>query len=128
MLHKKYWKCNDCMFLSCHVRVSEWIHSLYLHECQGTPCSKQTPYLKFKWLQQESNPQPLSSAKWLSVHSGRKWLWVRVPLQSLENVMVVEFIENTIKGGMLKQINVLSLLCVNRENLKQVAVAKISFI
>ena len=24
------------MFLSCHVRVSEWIHTLYLPECQGT--------------------------------------------------------------------------------------------
>ena len=30
------------MFLSCHIRVSEWIHTLYLPECQGTPCSKQT--------------------------------------------------------------------------------------
>ena len=26
-----------CMFLSCHVRVSEWIHALELPECQGTP-------------------------------------------------------------------------------------------
>ena len=30
----------DCMFLSCHVRVWEWIHTLQLPECQGTPCSK----------------------------------------------------------------------------------------
>ena len=52
---------TDCMFLSCHVRVSEWIHTLYLPECQGTPCSKQARYLKFKWLQWDSNPQPLSS-------------------------------------------------------------------
>ena len=37
------------MFLSCHVRVSEWICTLYLPECQGTPCSKQARYLKFKW-------------------------------------------------------------------------------
>ena len=51
----------DCMFLSCHVRVSEWIYTLYLPECQGTPCSKQVRYLKFKWLQRDSNPQPLSS-------------------------------------------------------------------
>ena len=29
------------MFSSCHIRVSEWIHTLYLPECQGTPCSKQ---------------------------------------------------------------------------------------
>ena len=50
-----------CMFLSCHVRVSEWIYTLYLPECQGTPCSKQVQYLKFQWLQRDSNPQPLSS-------------------------------------------------------------------
>ena len=51
----------DCMFLSCHVRVSEWIHTLYLPEFQGTPCTKQARILKFKWLQLDSNPQPLSS-------------------------------------------------------------------
>ena len=51
----------DCMFLSCHVRVWEWIHTLPLPECQGTPCSKQAPYLNIKWLQRDSNPQPLSS-------------------------------------------------------------------
>ena len=52
----------DCIFLSCHVRVWEWIHTLQLPECQGTPCSKQAPYLKIKWLQRDSNPQPLSSS------------------------------------------------------------------
>ena len=51
----------DCMLLSCHVRVWEWIHTLPLPECQGTPCSKQAPYLNIKWLQRDSNPQPLSS-------------------------------------------------------------------
>ena len=40
----------DCM-LSCHVGVSEWICTLQLSECQGTPCSKQAQYLKFKWQQ-----------------------------------------------------------------------------
>ena len=29
-----------CVFLSCHVRVSEWIHTLYLPECQGTLISE----------------------------------------------------------------------------------------
>ena len=48
------------MFLSCHVRVSESIHTLYLCQCQGNPYSKQVRYLKFKWLQRESNGQPLS--------------------------------------------------------------------
>ena len=52
----------DCMILSYHVRVWEWIHTLQLPECQGTPCSKQASYLKFKWLQRDSNPQPLSSS------------------------------------------------------------------
>ena len=50
----------DCKFLSCHVCVSEWIHILYLPECQKTLCLTQAPYLKFKWLQQDSNPQPIS--------------------------------------------------------------------
>ena len=27
--------------------------------CQETPCLKQAPYLKFKWQQQNSNPQPV---------------------------------------------------------------------
>ena len=33
-------RCNipDCMFLSCHVRVSEWIHAQYLPDCQGSLC------------------------------------------------------------------------------------------
>ena len=46
----------DCMFLSCHVCVSDWIHTLKLPECQGTPSSKQAQNLKFKWLQLDSNP------------------------------------------------------------------------
>ena len=41
-----------------------------------------------KWLQGGSNPKSLSSATnnqpWLNVHLRTKWLWVRVPLQSLK--------------------------------------------
>ena len=51
----------NCMFLSCHVRVSKWIHTPYLPQCQRTPCSKQARNLKVKWLQLDSNPEPLSS-------------------------------------------------------------------
>ena len=51
----------DFMFLSCHVRVSESIHTLQLPEWQGLPCWKQAQSWKFKWLQLDSNPQPLSS-------------------------------------------------------------------
>ena len=51
----------DCVFLSCHVRVWEWIHTLQMPECQGTHCSKEAPYLKIKWLQLDSKPQPPNS-------------------------------------------------------------------
>ena len=51
----------ECMFLSYHVGVSEWIQTLLLPASQGTPCSKQVRYLKFKWLQLDTNPQPLNS-------------------------------------------------------------------
>ena len=36
----------DCVFLPCHVRVSEWIHTLEIPECQETACSKQAQYLR----------------------------------------------------------------------------------
>ena len=54
---KKY---KDCVFLSCHICVSEWIYTLQLPECQGTFYLKQAQYLKFKWLQWDLNPQRLS--------------------------------------------------------------------
>ena len=41
-------KCYDCL-LPCHICVSEWIYTPWLSECQGTPCSKQAWYMKFKW-------------------------------------------------------------------------------
>ena len=49
----------DCLFLSRHVRISEWIHILQLPEFQGTGCLKQARNLKFKWLQLDSNPELL---------------------------------------------------------------------
>ena len=45
----------DYIVLSCHIHVSEQVCTLQLPECQGTPCSKQTQYLKLKWQQQDSN-------------------------------------------------------------------------
>ena len=51
----------DCMPLPYHLRISEQIYTLYLPECRGTPCSDQARYLKFKWLQRDTNLQPLSS-------------------------------------------------------------------
>ena len=47
-------KFADCMFLLCHVRISEPIHTLWLPECQGPLCLKQVQNLA-------------SLAKWFSV-------------------------------------------------------------
>ena len=46
------------MFIMSHTFL-EWIYTLWLRECQGTSCSKQARYLKFKRLQRDSNPQHL---------------------------------------------------------------------
>ena len=43
----------------CEFQSESTLYSL--PECQGTPCSKQAPYLKFKWQQRDSNPQSLSN-------------------------------------------------------------------
>ena len=51
-------RIGDCMSLSCQVRVSEWIYTLELTECQGTH-SKQARCLKFNWQQRDSNPLSL---------------------------------------------------------------------
>ena len=45
-----------CIFLSCDVHFSEWIHTIWLPESQGTPCSKHARNMKFKWLQLKRNP------------------------------------------------------------------------
>ena len=50
----------DCILLSCHICLSEWICTLQLPECQGTSCLKQAWYLKFKWQQQVPNSKPFS--------------------------------------------------------------------
>ena len=49
------------LLLLYHVRVSHWIYTLKIPECQGTPRPTQVQYLKLKWKQQDSDPQPLSS-------------------------------------------------------------------
>ena len=51
-----------------------------MHKCQGTSCSKQTQYPKFKWLQQE-----LTSNNWAyPVDNGPK-LALAHPNSSLKN-------------------------------------------
>ena len=49
-----------CYYYVTHEFQSE--SSLYsLPECHGFSCLKQAQYLKFKWQQRDSYPQPLSS-------------------------------------------------------------------
>ena len=50
----------EFIILSCHVGVPDWIDTLSLSECQGSPCLKQAPNLKVKWLQLDPNLEPLS--------------------------------------------------------------------
>ena len=51
------------VFLSTHVHVVEWIYTLLIPKFQANPCWNQTRYLKFNWLQQDSNSQPVSSQR-----------------------------------------------------------------
>ena len=44
----------DCMFLSCHVRISEWIHTIFAWMSRNP---KQARNLKVKWLQLELEPR-----------------------------------------------------------------------
>ena len=53
----------DFVLTVCYYHVTYEFQSestLYsLPECEGTPCSKQASFLKFKWQQSDSNQQPL---------------------------------------------------------------------
>ena len=62
VFHVTRWFVAVVSFLTvCYYHVTYEFQSystLYnVPECQGTPCSKQAPYLKFKWQQRDSNPQ-----------------------------------------------------------------------
>ena len=80
---KVLWKGFDLkfsfnFFIISHTRF-EWIYTLQLPECQGSPCLKQMHYLTLV----------ASSAKWLSVCLRTKWLSVRIPFQSLNFIRPV---------------------------------------
>ena len=85
----------DCICSSYHVPLSEWIHTLYLPECQESRSSKKARYVKFKWLRRDSNPQPLSSEMKTQIfgqtyqvielsceHLHLRWIWICVLLMS----------------------------------------------
>ena len=98
MQKKKQKNCNLCLFIvgKSHTRFKVNPHSIAVWISRNSLFEAGTN-LKFKWLQRDSNPQPISQlvrkrklnrlaslAKWLDVRLRTKWLWVRIPLQSLE--------------------------------------------
>ena len=91
----------DCILLSSHVRISEWIRTLHLPEYRGNLCLKQARNLKFKRLQLYLKPQPRSletnaqpfmdtcqtielSYNYLSVQC----FWLQVPVMSCTRLRV----------------------------------------
>ena len=66
----------DCMFLECHVRVSEWIRSWHDRSIKSNTPYRQVLITQLNHL--------ASLAKWLIARLQTKWLWVRVPWQSLK--------------------------------------------
>ena len=57
----KLLSCVVSTCLSVHCILLYVLIMLQTHECQGPSCSKKARNLKFKWLQWDSNLQPLSS-------------------------------------------------------------------
>ena len=64
----KWWSCCEYLSVRCiwlyvsimsHTSFRMNLHSIVAWMSKA-PCSKQVPYLTFKWQQQDSNPQPLS--------------------------------------------------------------------
>ena len=114
------------MFLSCHVRVSEWIHTLLLPECQGTPCSKPMQCLKFKWLQRDSNTwnhsvcketlnHLVKLAKWMSCceYLSVRCIWLYVFIM-LTNVLQT-------KATLYSCLNVKKLFARKRRNFRSLS-------
>ena len=52
----------DCMLISCHILVSEWIYTRWLPGFRETSCLKQARYLNFKW----------QNGIWTHIHLVRK--------------------------------------------------------
>ena len=68
---KWYFDCSfDYYHVKCEFQSESTLYSL--HEYQGTTCSKQASYLKFKWQQRDSNPQ----SKWTLNHLAKRAKWL----------------------------------------------------
>ena len=64
-LLEEMWYINlSVCYLSCH--IPEW--KFTQSEGKGTPCSQQKHYLKYKWLERDSNSQLHLVHKWILYH------------------------------------------------------------
>ena len=87
LLTKIHW--GDCMFLSCHVCLSEWIHTLQLSECQLLAWRRHKIWSlrDCSWTRTQYHlvcKRTLNHlTKWLTVRLWTKWFWVQVQLHPL---------------------------------------------
>ena len=103
----------DCMLLSCHVQVSEWIHTLKFawmsrkllawSKCHIRRLSDSNGIRTHNHLVCKQTVNHLaklvSLAKWLNGRLQTKWLWVRIPLLShKEALAVVRYIWLTVNS------------------------------
>lgn len=55
-------------YFSCNIPTLSETLSRKLPEGEGTPCPKQTIYLKYKWQEQDLSSQPQLVQKWIFNH------------------------------------------------------------
>ena len=134
------------MFFSCHVRILETVHTLYLLEFQETLCLKQFKIGSVSdcnWTQTHNqlvhkqtlnglaklatslvlndhliSSQLASMAKWLSVRLWINWLWFRFQLQLLR-------IREKFQGRLLLKLLEIFSICISLLLISQFFIMKI---
>ena len=134
------------MFFSCHVRILETVHTLYLLEFQETLCLKQFKIGSVSdcnWTQTHNqlvhkqtlnglaklatwlvlndhliSSQLASMAKWLSVRLWINWLWFRFQLQLLR-------IREKFQGRLLLKLLEIFSVCISLLLISQFFIMKI---
>ena len=134
------------MFFSCHVRILETVHTLYLLECQETLCLKQFKIGSVSdcnWTQTHNqlvhkrtlndlvklatwlvlndhliSSQLASMAKWLSVRLWINWFWFRFQLQLLR-------IREKFQGRLLLKLLEIFTICISLLLISQFFIMKI---
>ena len=134
------------MFFSCHVRILETVHTLYLLEFQETLCLKQFKIGSVSdcnWTQTHNqlvhkqtlnglaklatwlvlndhliSSQLASMAKWLSVRLWINWLWFRFQLQLLR-------IREKFQGRLLLKLLEIFTICISLLLISQFFIMKI---